>query len=123
MMNKHIKYLAILCCIVGLGFFLYKHRYIDESNSDIISTRMTILTVAKGLDLYLQDFGYYPSKHDGLIVLTKPGKNKSYYIDKLKNDAWNQPLVYKNENNANSFLLYSIGKNGIDENGQGDDVN
>lgn len=39
-------------------------------------------------------------------------------------DCWGQPLIYQSpaEDHAFVFRLYSCGPNGIDENGQGDDL-
>jgi hypothetical protein len=37
-------------------------------------------------------------------------------------DGWGRPLVYRRLDGGNGFILYSLGANGIDENGAGDDV-
>lgn len=122
-MKKYLKYLVLISCIVGIIFFAYDNRYIGEEDASLESTKSIILSVGQALDLYVKDFGYYPSTEEGLIVLTKPGKNKNFYIDQLKKDAWKQSLIYAKDTDINSFVLYSIGKNGLDESGKGDDIN
>jgi hypothetical protein len=67
--------------------------------------------IAFALAAYQRDQGRYPAT---LIDLAPK------YLDKVPNDLFSgKPLIYRPEGKA--YLLYSVGVNGIDENGRGND--
>ena len=53
---------------------------------------------------------------DSLAAINGPGARGEQV------DAWGRPLVYRRLDGGNGYILYSLGANGIDENGAGDDV-
>lgn len=71
--------------------------------------------------LYKEAHGRYPSEQEGLNALI------GEYLDKgaLK-DSWLQSAIYKYRPAEGAtpevVLVYSVGENGIDENGGGDDI-
>jgi hypothetical protein len=71
------------------------------------------LHIAFALAAYLRDHGRYPANLDELAPK---------YLDKIPDDLFSgKPLIYRLENDG--YLLYSVGVNGVDEDGQsyGDD--
>ncbi len=91
-------------------------------------TSATIEIVAQRLLWFGADHCHFPSTEDGLRALTSSsssaGQDRSYVKPALVTDGWGQPLVYRYpaEFGSEAFDLYSIGANGIDEHGGGDDV-
>lgn len=86
------------------------------------------------LAMYRQDYDEYPpGGPTGLSRLGKPGKRGAYYEFRESQldpelrvlDPWRHPYVYRvhrREGKADRVELYSVGPNGIDEAGKGDDV-
>ncbi|KAF0246147.1 MAG: hypothetical protein FD180_978 [Planctomycetota bacterium] len=90
------------------------------------------------LKLYQTDFGVYPPGPNAALVRTlqTAGQKGSPYGGILLEhvapsgellDRWQRPFVYKvgvkvRGGSALGFRLYSLGPNGADENGEGDDI-
>ena len=84
------------------------------------------------LEQIKKDLGYYPETIDGLqIIYENLNKEQNwggpYLLRKVEiKDSWGRELIYKYPHscsaNLNMFVLYSAGKNGIDECLTGDDV-
>jgi Type II secretion system (T2SS), protein G len=51
-----------------------------------------------------------------LIALGPP------FLERMPPDLWGHPYVYRQSPNGDSFALYSVGVNGVDEGGAGDDI-
>jgi Type II secretion system (T2SS), protein G len=64
-----------------------------------------------------------PTGQEGLRVIGDLIPNHSA-IGLLLQDPWGHPLVYRipSDHNGCRFDLYSVGPNGIDDHGQGDDI-
>ncbi|NUN95559.1 MAG: type II secretion system protein GspG [Candidatus Omnitrophica bacterium] len=83
-----------------------------------------------GLQKFIADVGRPPTEEEGLAALrTAPAgvdtwKGPYLSADIPETDPWNRPLRYSVIQTANSrlFNLYSVGENGIDEQGLGDDL-
>jgi hypothetical protein len=87
----------------------------------IESTRSRLLGLRTGLELYHWDRLAYP---ESLSQLTEPSANypQGYLKSvELPLDGWGQPFVYATTP-AGGFLLRSMGPNGQDDGGGGDDV-
>lgn len=85
----------------------------------IYETQSDLREIQKALDFYYEKNGNLPNNEMGLSALlnqTPP------IIKNARQDSWWQPFVYKNNDNKKNYILYSIGKNGIDEFGSGDDI-
>lgn len=116
---------VLLMVVLFLAAYFCTDR-IGESNRAFLDTKRRLIAIGYCLQLYTYDFGKYPSTTDGLKKLTMPTDKKPYYIDRIEIDGWQNAFVYKNNVDLKSdypFDLYSVGENGIDENGRGDDVN
>jgi len=102
-----------------------------------ISTLMTVETVAVQLDLYALHLNRYPTDEEGLDALvTKPDYDEEaldlhwqgpYLQAGSLVDAWGRKLRYKapgtdGGGQAGSFRVWSVGPNGLDEDGAGDDI-
>ena len=105
------------------------------------SCKAMLAQVEQLIEMYRLDFDQYPPSLQSLEALTKPrreghppifefrghGQNQPWILD-----PWGRPLVYRIHSHEGSFKgkvanldrfeLYSVGPNGIDEGGKGDDV-
>ena len=107
------------------------------------SQKKTTLILVNDLDgavnRYALAVGTYPTDDEGLGALfTRPdeeARGKAWdsggpFITggKIPQDAWHHPLAYKRVDDATAsrtalyFHIYSIGPNGTDDNGTGDDI-
>lgn len=115
--------LAILAAVVIPRVF----GRVDDAK--VSSTMSTIQALDTSLDMYKADTLSYPTSEQGLNVLVNnPGSGK-WNGPYLKNqtavpmDAWGHPFVYKQPGGAGrDYDLYSVGPNGNDEAGAGDDI-
>jgi hypothetical protein len=92
-----------ICPMMGIDYVL------DEAR------RGQLPDIADRLQWYKREKGTYPSQEQGLRVL------KGEYIREVPIDPWGSEYVYRVKPNGD-FVLYSRGKNKLDENGLGDDV-
>ena len=75
--------------------------------------------IASALDLYEIDHGSYP---DNLDILLEKKDGKGPYLKKSAIDPWGHPYKYVYPGTHGDYDLYSFGKDGVDNNGEGDDV-
>ncbi len=75
--------------------------------------------ISSALDLYEIDHGTYP---DNLDVLREKKDGKGPYLKKSPIDPWGHPYKYVYPGTHSDYDLYSFGKDGVDNNGEGDDV-
>jgi general secretion pathway protein G len=92
----------------------------------IVTTEQDIAEIEKGLQLYKQDNGRYPSTEQGLLALiVKPGRapvpkewKTGGYLDRLPRDPWGNAYAYRVADDGDSFDVFSFGAHGPDD---GDD--
>ncbi|MFA5143365.1 MAG: type II secretion system major pseudopilin GspG [Candidatus Omnitrophota bacterium] len=75
--------------------------------------------ISSALDLYEIDNGNYP---ESLDILLEKKDNKGPYLKKRANDPWGHPYKYTYPGTHSDYDLYSFGKDGVDNSGEGDDV-
>ncbi|MDD5135756.1 MAG: type II secretion system major pseudopilin GspG [Candidatus Omnitrophica bacterium] len=75
--------------------------------------------IASALDLYEIDHGSYP---ESLDTLMEKKEGKGPYLKKSAIDPWGHPYKYVYPGTHGDYDLYSFGKDGVDNNGEGDDV-
>ena len=113
-MNLYFKKctIIVLFLITLFSSFVYADKY---NHSVVISD---ISAIRQALDLYKKENGTYPSSSDGLEQLT------SYYLNSVPIDPWvrNYKYLYPPMYGSNDYDLYSFGKDGLDDNGGGDDI-
>lgn len=86
-----------------------------------------IKTISQALELFRLDNGFYPSQDQGLEALvTRPDTqpeprnwNPEGYLKKIPIDPWGNPYIYIQPGNYGKYDLYSLGANGIDDDGEG----
>lgn len=95
------------------------------------STKVLLVTIGAGLREYITENGIYPDSGNlNLVKALVVGGDLSYVRLQKNNfdktgrivDAWGAPTVYKRLS-VNQYSLYSVGPNGTDEGGNGDDIN
>ncbi|MFJ9452085.1 MULTISPECIES: type II secretion system major pseudopilin GspG [unclassified Herbaspirillum] len=89
----------------------------------IVAAEQDIAEIEKGLQLYKQDIGRYPTTEQGLLALiVKPGRapvpkewKTGGYLDRLPRDPWGNAYQYQLSEDGNSFDVFSFGAAGPDE--------
>ena len=138
--SNHIKKIIIFIIFLIFPIQVY------ATSSFFWKTVSTLKSVQITLYLFYMDIGRYPSTIEGLHALYQKPANvigwNGPYLDKTYpiKDAWGQELTYiafpkiqlslknkdnekgKNINLQTKYILYSIGANGKDEEGDGDDI-
>ena len=75
--------------------------------------------IASALDLYEIDNGSYP---ESLDTLMEKKEGKGPYLKKRAIDPWGHPYKYVYPGTHGDYDLYSFSKDGVDNNGEGDDI-
>jgi hypothetical protein len=103
---------------VSLALLLFFPRYIPEPPRVHAALRdLELLRMA--VSMFEKENGRLPDGDAGLAALltTTPP-----LIERLPNDTWGHAYVYRSTSGGSGYAVYSVGFNGIDELGQGDDV-
>ncbi len=93
----------------------------SESDEEL-ATRAGLLSIRAGIAVYRADAGKIPAE---LKLLTQPTANfpEAFLSGKpLPQDGWKRDFVYRPEPDNRKYALYSLGANGKDEGGEGDDI-
>lgn len=126
---------AIGLLVVGvlIAALWYGKRTARERHH-VSASRASLQHLCVALKAYETDFGRYPPSPNAALVAAMWPANRqgarSLEIAPLQLspsgellDSWGRPCVYEfREGTDRTFRLYSIGPNGVDENGQGDDI-
>jgi hypothetical protein len=81
--------------------------------------RIGIANLSQAVELYRQDNGDIPTEAQGLAVLVSSSRP---LLDRLPNDPWGAPYLYRRTASKPGFEIHSAGRNGRDEGGAGDDL-
>jgi len=92
--------------------------------------RAYIRVIVEALTRFHADTGRWPTTQEGLEVLVIDEKNivgwNGPYINRAKVpiDRWGRPFLYRSPAAAKArpYELYSMGPNGLDDGGGGDDI-
>jgi hypothetical protein len=85
----------------------------DFDNAGTASAALHICGVA--IESWAKSHGRVPTEQEGFAVLEMKTR--------VPLDGWDRPILYKNvAAGAKPFLVYSVGPNGRDEGGSGDDI-
>ncbi|OGX17328.1 MAG: type II secretion system protein GspG [Omnitrophica WOR_2 bacterium RBG_13_44_8b] len=121
--------LMLVVIIIGVLAAMVMPRLVGRSEQARVSAAKADINanIALGLDLFEMDAGRYPTSEEGLSALrTNPSSLpgwKGPYLKKEPRDPWVRPYVYKSPGSHNNdYDLYSIGANGVDDSGAGDDI-
>lgn len=111
-----------LVVILGTVYFFYDHS-IDESDRDVYKTKRAIGNLNAAVRNFYSDVGRYPLGTEGLDVLVTKTNGFGPYVDHVGVDTWGNRYIYKiSSSETEPFLIYSAGKNGVDDNGEADDI-
>jgi general secretion pathway protein G len=83
------------------------------------SAKSDLEILTRAVQLSARERGRLPSESEGLAALVT-GEPK--YLDKVPNDPWSRPYVYRTVEAKPGFEIYSLGQDGVDESGRGDDI-
>lgn len=102
--------------LVALAAGFYLTRYTDRGPEFMLQrTQAELVMTGRALEGFKAEQGRYPTLEEDL---------QPSYARKKARDGWGKDLVYRLRvgDQVRAFDLYSIGPNGIDEQGRGDDV-
>ncbi len=133
-----LEVMLVIVLIAGLAtatFFLVSGRS-EEGN--IKTTGLKIQKAINALEEYRLIMKYgYPSQEEGLAALvTKPNYDdeqvserwRQFLVEADLKDTWGHDLIYRPEDvdvggkTVTRALVYSVGPNGADDDGGGDDI-
>lgn len=110
--------LLVVMVIIGLLAAYVGPRYFAQlGKSERSAAKAQIEALAKALDTYRLDTGYYPTTDKGLDALVvKPNDEPKWqgpYLQKaVPLDPWGRPYVYRTGGANGDFELLSYGKDG-----------
>ena len=80
--------------------------------------------VGEALTRFNEETGHYPDSEQGLEALNDEHRKGGSLLRVVPRDGWGKPLVYKltHDSDREPFLLYSVGSDGVDDGGSGDDI-
>ncbi|WP_084090334.1 type II secretion system protein GspG [Andreprevotia lacus] len=114
------KFLSVIFLTLLASSFVY------GSKSEHEAERYNLDKIVDGLEKFRADFGCYPNAGCGLDCLKSNLRHdmkwKGPYVlsDVDFQDLNGRPVIYRF--NKGTFILYSVGENGVDDNGGGDDI-
>jgi hypothetical protein len=86
------------------------------------ATRDNLRLLTTRLAVYKLDVGRYPAELSGLLESTKNYPNGFLDDDVVPVDGWGNDFRYVPADDFKSYQLWSVGPDGVDQNGSGDDL-
>lgn len=119
--------MASRSCLILAGFIAAVGWEAADASSDLkMGTQAMLGMIGTELQMFHDDWGRFPTTREGLAILAAPGKDGAPYFAKpgFTADRWGAAFVYRcpGRTPGKSYELYSLGPNGIDEGGRGDDL-
>lgn len=105
---------------------IFTFSFAHANKSEYEAERYNLDKITDGLEKFKGDLGYYPNSHCGLGCLKTnlhgDIKWKGPYVssDVDFKDLNGRPVIYRV--NKETFILYSVGENGVDDGGVADDI-
>jgi len=126
--------LLLIASVMYLLILMLKKTY--QNGQNYRHTVIFLEVLEQALVLYRSDHGVFPPPEDGGLALLSTTVDKRlgcyFRLSKVHRDDagrivdyWKRPLIYRIHNerpNRQRLELYSVGPNGKDEGGQGDDI-
>lgn len=115
-----------LMAVAFCGFLLYAAYRIAENRT----VRRDIEEISRAIHRYRNKMGHYPTGSTADLV--RALEESGYQVKpELKNargeliDRWGRPILYQcpGRHNQGLFDLLSLGRDGVDQDGKGDDIN
>lgn len=101
------------------GLMLGPLSAIDHRGYRLMAGRTDLANLSQAVELYRQDNGDIPTETQGLAVLVSSSRP---LLDRLPNDPWGAPYIYRRTASKPGFEIHSAGRNKRDEGGAGDDL-
>ncbi len=93
-----------------------------HAESERTRTLGSLREVRTAIAVYRSQFGHEPKAVADLLQKTDAFPDGFLTAGSVPKDAWGRALVYSSSDAGGAYALYSIGADGIDEHGAGDDV-
>lgn len=91
--------------------------YMGRAKTDVAASQLSNISTA--LELYFFDMGEYPAEGTSLEVLVTPPNNSTEwrgpYLKETTGliDPWGTPYLYRLEYNGGSFVVSTLGRDGV----------
>lgn len=131
---RRIGAFVIIMAIAVVLFIAIMNKYYCPSKNDHFgeTTHLQRVTadlsaIDSAIEMFVLQSGRYPTTLEGLKVLVQKSNdeisNWKQVLSLVPTDAWGNQFVYTlREQHGQSYLLYSKGPDGVDNNGYHDDV-
>jgi hypothetical protein len=120
---------GIIAALYCPSLFIWVTNRYERDRSRYDCTRARLHELLMAADRYGEEHHRYPgpSLAAFIAVIEKHEQelgipNGCGWRDMVIGDAWNRPLVFQWRENGGAFVLRSVGPNGVDEMGRGDDI-
>lgn len=113
-----VELLVVIMIIALLASMVAPNLFGKLDDAQRKTTKSQLANLSTALDSFRLDFGRYPTTEEGLAILSVKSSNLKkwngpYLSKKLKNDAWDNPYVYKTPGkDGNEYDLLSYGADG-----------
>ena len=104
-----VRIILVIMLLTGIAGILIQRNRADPNYEENV-TRRTLKDNTRGIDAYISQQGKAPSD---LLAVAQIGIRLT--------DAWGAKLIYQRCGDE-GYVIYSVGKNGVDDGGTGDDV-
>ncbi|MBU0753611.1 MAG: type II secretion system protein GspG, partial [Planctomycetes bacterium] len=85
--------------------------------------RTDLAALSNGCFVYKIEYNKYPQSLEELLKPTEDWPNGFFSAENLPVDPWGNGYQYKNlEGTDKNYIIWSLGPNGVDEGGKGDDI-
>lgn len=116
--------LTLIALLMGVAIYSLNKGGFMETGQDI-KINADIQAISSALDIYQVNAGRYPTTEQGLeALMVKPAKAPvpdrwHSVLEEMPLDPWKQTYKYRypGTKSKKSYDIYSIGKNGIDDQG------
>jgi general secretion pathway protein G len=115
---------ASVASLLGSGYAVWQTHI---QNRKALAQYVLLKQVALGVEAFRHDNGRLPSEEEGISALVTPSSTRDDprpYLDlDCESDIWGNDVLYRVIGpEGNDFDLLSLGRNGINEAGAGDDI-
>jgi general secretion pathway protein G len=123
--QKPLWLILMVVFVASSGFVVIKECVDPMKMGDLKINKVLyadLPTLSLVLESFVHDHGEPPTEAEGLSALVCTQPNRTDCINRLFPDPWLHPYAYRRIAKAPGYIVYSVGANGIDERGGGDDV-
>lgn len=101
--------------VVAVAWELFEPWYIPESR--VLEARVDLRTLNMSLARFSTKHGRPPTEAEGLAAL-----RSARLLDGIPKDPWLRSYAYSTVTELLGYKVYSLGSNGVDDHGAGDDI-